>query len=90
MQVIHKQTLSIDSRQTIQLPTNSKIISAANQKEDLCIWYICDTETKEQTERTILMVGTGHPILESKSKVFIDTVLFMSGSLVFHVFEELL
>lgn len=90
MKTIHKKQLQVMDEQIVLLPVNSVILSVANQKGNISLWYLLDKETKELGQRKILIRGTGHNIEMIKSTVFIGTILLMDDDLVFHVFEELL
>jgi hypothetical protein len=90
MLTIHKYVLKNEDLQKVIMPKNSSILSVQNQFEEICLWASVDTE-EEKEERTILIVGTGNPIIVLKSKketaYFIGTVQLRQGNLVFHVFE---
>lgn len=88
MKRIYKYPLQFATEQTIRLPANAKIISVANQDEQLVLYAIIDTEEKYNIERDIFVFGTGHELGgEVNALRFIGTALFHSGALVFHVFE---
>ncbi len=87
MKTIHKQKLEITGTQTIKVPKGSKILSVANQREKLNIWYACDTRS-EVEDITIHIFGTGHQIWPSFDGKFIGTVLMANDNLVWHIFVE--
>ena len=88
MRKIFKLNLELQESQTFELPRGSKMMSVGNQGEKLKVWY---SDTGLTTKRTFefKVVGTafedGYPN-ESDGWKFLGTVLFMSGSLVVHVF----
>ncbi len=101
MRKIYKYPLEIKDVQTIEMPTESKILSVGVQSENggflddiifneqPVIWVLVDLEnynTPKTTIRTIHIIGTGNPIPEIQLK-FIGTVQ-MSKGLVWHVFEQ--
>lgn len=85
MKTIHKQTLKLDGTQNIKVPKVYNILSVANQNDQLCIWYVCDTRS-ELEEITIHIFGTGYEIWPSFDGKHLGTVLM--GSFVRHVFKE--
>ena len=91
MKTIYKYNLSfpIDTIQEVEMPYGAQIISAKNQKEQICIWAIIDEEEERHEYRKFEICGTGTPIESKKEMKFIDTVLMSQGTFVFHVFELL-
>lgn len=81
---IWKYVLKIDDRQKIYMPTESEILSAQMQRDNLCLWALVD-ESKIQVDREIAIYGTGNPMPENPGK-FISTFQ-LSNSLVFHIFD---
>jgi hypothetical protein len=72
----------------IDLPTNSEVLSVANQNEDIFMW-VAVTENKAIKKRKFVVFPTGK-IFDSERKLkFIGTVLLNNGNFVFHVFEEI-
>lgn len=87
--MIHKQTLRIIDEQQIELPSDARILSVANQRDQLCVWYEFSERLNEKKTTTIIIVGTGNRGPETAvSDRFIGTVLMMEGDLVWHVFER--
>jgi len=85
---IYKYPLSTKTIQEIVMPKNAKILSALNQREKICIWALVDPEEQEVEKRTIEVYATGLTTFDSKNIKFIDTVSFLNGSLIYHVFER--
>lgn len=83
---IYKYELPFLDYATLDLPKGAKVLSAGNQKEKLCIWVLLDEEEGETDLRQFRVAGTGHPIVE-EGNVFINTVSFAQGNLIFHIFE---
>jgi len=90
MKTIYKYQLGITSRQIVEIPEQSKILSVANQRGHLCLWVMVNSY-KPLVKRTIEILGTGNPIPESISQPvgrhFIGTVII--EPFVWHVFEIL-
>lgn len=90
MTLIHKQQLTIKDTQTLILPFNSEILSVAQQKGALCIWYQFDPEFRKDQgdeEVRIYIIGTGHPIPDPIG-CFIGTVVMIGNPFVWHVFRD--
>lgn len=87
MRKIFKLNLELQESQTFELPRGSKMMSVGNQGEKLKVWY-SDTglTTKRTFEFKVVGTGEGECPNESDGWKFLGTVLFMSGSLVVHVF----
>ena len=84
MRKIYKYELKLDCT-FLQLPREARVLSAGNQRGNLCIWV-------EMTEhgsitRKFLTIGTGHEMPAGENVLtFIDTVII--EPFVWHVFEE--
>lgn len=86
MITIYKYELQITDTQTISMPSQMKIIKAAEQSGKLWIWALGESEGSIENRR-IRIVGTGNPTnVSTLFASFIDTVLMANG-LVWHVFE---
>lgn len=88
MQTIHKKVLEMTSQQSVSLPVAAKIISVGNQNENLCLWYITNTQIEDSETVVVHIIGTGRELKIDKPVKFIGTVLMMGGQLVWHVFVE--
>lgn len=86
MKRIFKYTLDIVDYQELTLSENSKILSVANQRDNIVLYAL----TNELTTCTyaIIMHGTGHPADDVIGAQFIGTVSLYNGSLMFHVFAR--
>jgi hypothetical protein len=74
-----------------EMPSGARILSAANQREELVIYALVDPKAMKR-RRQFRVAGTGHPIetpagLGMKSETFVGTVLLLGGSFVVHVFD---
>lgn len=86
MKTIRKYQLSVIGRQVVPMPAGSVILSAAVQRETICLWAMVDPNTPP-VGRVIVIVGTGHEVPAGvAASDFLGTVQ-LSGGLVFHVFE---
>lgn len=84
---IWKFPLHLTDRQVVSMPSGAKILSAQAQHGKVTLWAMCDQSREERQLRTLLIIGTGHPVPDDCCE-FIGTVQFEGGSLVFHVFES--
>lgn len=64
MRTIHKSTLEVVSKQSLELPIEARIIKLDIQHGIPTIWYICDTDDRMEL-RTFIVFGTGHNILDA-------------------------
>lgn len=94
---VHKQNIDLskdiqsDSTVTLKLPVWSEILTVAEQDVGsgrLAIWYRCNPGLPSDCERTIHVVGTGHPCPPKVIARYISTVLLHGGALVLHFFEK--
>ena len=88
---IWKYTLGVDT--TLLIPKGGKILSAAGQNDDVCIWVLVDPQAPEEP-RFFTVYGTGHIIPDKRFRdsslgtmQHIGTALLHNSSLVLHVFE---
>ena len=84
MKTIYKYELAFVDRQTIDLPVNAWVLSAAMQNGSLCIWAVVDT-TAVTVTTPFFVFGTGHPIPPQEIISFISTVF--DGPFVWHIFK---
>ena len=85
-----KQLHHTDGCIEVTMPKESRILSVQNQNEEVCIWYLVDTEN-ENEKRYFEIFGTGHniPVGMGIDREYIGTFQLRNGSLVFHLFERL-
>ena len=88
MKTIYKYPLEITNKQSIEIPNNSRILSVANQNENICLWVEIDKKEEKKTELAFYVFGTGHDIPDNLNLHFIGTVVTLGGRLVWHVFAE--
>lgn len=86
MKRILKYTLDIVDYQELTLSENSKILSVANQRDNIVLYAL--TDELSTCTYSIIMHGTGHPADDVIGAQFIGTVSLYNGSLMFHVFAR--
>lgn len=82
--VIHKFELSLGNKTGHMMDPNAKIVACGNQGELFIIWAELDAEAPK-TNRSFMTVGTGWEV--PAAGVYLGTVLFRGGHLVFHAYE---
>ena len=85
---IFKYEIPIKDKFDLELPKHSKILSFQVQNEKPYIWVLLD-ETKVLKHRYFTIVGTGHEF-EYHPDIMIYIGTIQMGSLVWHLFEDLL
>ena len=78
----------------LRMPKGARILTVHSQRElsgrnGLCIWALVDPGQTILERRTFRVAATGHEVADIQNKRFIGTVFLYSGSIVFHIFEEL-
>jgi len=88
MHRIYKYPVMITDEQLIKnVPSNYKIMKAAFQGDQLCLWIMINTDDYLTTDICLHIYGTGHDIPDDISNLtYIDSV--QSLSFVWHVFEK--
>lgn len=86
MKTIWKYEISTTDIQSIDMPSDARIISVHTQYGKPCIWVECDPDCAIRKRVWIRTYGTGHPIEETNLK-FIGTYLIHQDNLVFHIYE---
>lgn len=85
---IYKYTLSATDHQPLPLPVGSKILSVANQYDNMVLYAIV-TESETQDMYDIMVKGTAHDLPDNVNDYqFLGTVKLMGGKLMFHVFYK--
>ena len=80
--VIWKYKLELVIEQMVEMPIDSKVLSANMQGDTLCIWVLVN-ENNKKTLHPVWIYGTGQ-LIDEPSGRFIDTV--QDGQYVWHVF----
>jgi len=89
MRTIYKFKLKATDRQDLALPKDSIILSVIEQRDEIVIYALVESEERETEVHEVFIVGTGHParhIWEDDDLEFLGTVKIMM--LVFHIFVK--
>jgi hypothetical protein len=87
MKKIYKYILDGDP---LILPAGSKIISVANQRDNIVLYAIVDTDIKDKMIYSIFIAGTGQEIgRDLMDYTFLGTVSLLNGEFMFHIFYKL-
>lgn len=89
---IYKYELPIVDQVVLVMPKGAIPLCVQAQGDDLQLWAMVDPKAPME-ERKFRIIGTGHPIPDSRDLVYIDTVQVRinsayGGVLVWHVFES--
>lgn len=89
--VIWKYRLELQDQQFVEMPPNARILCVQIQQSIPTIWAMVDSDSREREKRSILIVPTGYeqPALGGFIN-YIGTIQTAGGSLVFHVFEDMI
>jgi len=85
MTKIWKYELKKEMYQEIELPENSKILTAQIQYETPCIWIEVDPLAKKTVSRKFVFVATGEEVLPQSK--YIATLQFNGGKVIQHLYE---
>lgn len=85
MTAIWKFKLELSSEQTIKVPCGARPLCAQPQAGSICIWMQLEANDKPLTERSVRIVGTGHPF-EAQGLQYIGSVQIQS--FVWHIYIE--
>jgi hypothetical protein len=88
MKTIYKYPLDVTDQQGLKLPWNSKILSVAEQNNQIVLYALVNTSEERIEQWLIFMRGTGHDAEDMENTRFLGTVKLRNGSLMFHVFCE--
>ena len=86
MLTIWKTQLLPAGRQTIQVPAGAELLTAREQRDDICVWYHCHSD-RPLEDREIAIVGTGHEAVGSGWR-YVGSASLQGGAFIFHVFER--
>lgn len=89
MKKIFKYELEISDGFEIAMPEGAKILCVQTQRNEPMIWVLVDPENKT-VDRHFQVFGTGHELRQTENTLaYIGTFQINSGSLVFHLFENI-
>ena len=86
-QTIWKFPLEVADEQMVEMPKNAEILSVQNQKGKAVLYAMVAT-SNETEKRCIITLGTGHTMPEGFRLVYIGSVSFYDGKIIFHYFEK--
>ena len=85
MQTVYKYEMSPLIVQVIEIPSGGVCRHVGEQNGNICLWVEVDTD-RPMLDRTLRIVGTGHPLPKDEELDFLGTVPMANG-LVFHIYE---
>ena len=85
VRTIWKFELRVDDLQTVNMPPDSKVLTAQVQREKVCIWALVDPNDAQRIDYPVWVCGTGHPVTDAAQGRYVASVQ-LAGGLVFHVF----
>lgn len=86
MKAIWKYEIKTTDAQSVEMPLGAKILTVQEQFDNPCIWCLVDTEAKKAF-RELRVIGTGHPIEDDFTGIYVGTYQVCGGSGVFHLFD---
>ena len=88
MKTIFKEVITgVDDPYTLQVPADAEILYAREQRGEICIWFLTNTDTTEKRSARLLIYGTGHMVDENPLR-YLGSAHLEQGLLIFHVFED--
>jgi len=88
MRTVYKYTHPVAERFAITVPFNAKFLIVdrdTRQPDDLAFWFEVETAQTVTVNRSIVIVGTGHPIPE-EARQYLGSVKI--GYFIWHVYER--
>ena len=83
---IFKYTITPADHFELELPIGAQILTVQTQYGVPCIWCLVNPNLSTEIRR-FRMAGTGHPINEDFTLIYIGTFQMSGGQLIFHLFE---
>lgn len=85
---IWKYPLTASDYQEIEMPVGARVLTAALQHENLCLWALVDPEMPVG-RALVRIAGTGHTLPDTTyADDYAGTYQLRGGALVFHVFAR--
>lgn len=74
----------------VTMPRNARVLSAALQRDELCLWALIDTEVEGSDKRRFACQMTGEEMdaEDAAAAKFITTIHLFNGDYVLHLFED--
>jgi hypothetical protein len=85
--MIYKYPLKLQNFQELFLPKRAVILDVQNQRGQLCLWAMVDSNEKNLATKPIHIIGTGWEHIPQSSLRYIATV--QMDDCVWHVCEEI-
>lgn len=85
---IYKYTLKVTDEQTVMLPEGARVLSVANQGDDMVLYAHVDPRKPENAKVRVFIYGTGNPAIVPDTARFMGTFSQRGGRLMWHVFAE--
>ena len=89
MFTIHKYSIPIEDKFTLQLPKGARPLCAQTQRDAPCLWALVDP-TQPLEPYQFRLVGTGHPIQPEEVEgtfEYYGTIQMHGGNSIFHLFR---
>jgi hypothetical protein len=83
---IWKYAVPAEDEFTVTMPKCAQILDVQDQNGQPCLWALVNPEA-ETEPRHFFLRGTGHPMGEAATGVYVGTFQVAPGPLVFHLFD---
>lgn len=70
----------------ISVPKGAVLLYGSIQHQSVFVWARVDIDANEHEDRTVLFIGTGHPMPQGMWR-YLNTTFEQGGRFVFHTFE---
>jgi len=90
MRTIHKYRPNVLNKEIIHIRGLIELLSVAEQKDNIAIYALVDTENKKITNVDIAIVPTGENANSVIGWKFLGTVNLFNGEFIFHVYYKYL
>ena len=87
MKTIWKFPLKMVENQSVEMPSDAKILSVQIQFEEPMMWCLVEPD-KPKIFREIRIIGTGNEIERQFEGIYIDTIKVSGGNYIFHIFDQ--
>jgi hypothetical protein len=88
MRTIYKHILQITDTQYVMLPEGAAILAVGEQRNAVCVWFICESDNPRNERHRFDIYGTGNPMPDGDLGTFLGTVLTHDQALVWHLFHN--
>lgn len=84
---IWKYPIPVEYDFALTMPRGAIVLSVQVQNGQPCMWALVDSCQGDNSDRSFLIVETGHPI-DPTGLRFVGTFQMYQGAMVFHLFEK--